>query len=627
MARSAIAAVFAAIVVVAAAVVGWQAVSSRTGDDESSPVPAMRAVADAIEDGTGLVAAARSGGEEMQAALDAFLVPLAPTEVVAEVLDLDVDDAEATATLRVTLTTEVVGEITWDATIAASRRRGNWGVDGGATTIHPDMRPGRLVEVVRTDVTRAPILAHDGTALTSHGSSQVIGIAPGRVVNDERLRTTWASTLPGSLQDLIDLLERTDTNPEWFYPVVTVSQATYEDVWPRLRSIPGVLARESSDETPTGESFARHVLGRVGEPTAELADELGVDPTTIVGLYGLERVFEERLVGSSEVRVLITQSDGDEVSVLATSEDDSAGPLETTLDRTVQQAVENALEGVEVPAAVVMVDLADGGIRASASRPLGGYNRAWEGQYPPGDAFALVAAEAVLGTGVDLDDPATCPNREAVAGALLTARLTLEETTVGHALAAGCDTTLGMLVADLESGELDAAAGRFGFGEEPDLVLPATGGSFPAPIDRTEQVRAGVGQGRVLASPLHLASVAAAAATGTWRPPFLLPDDDRPGPRDLTPAAAGDLRVLLDLATEDTGAGTALGAVGGRGYVGSAPVTGGDDAHAWAVVVGDGVAGVVLVEDTAGATELAESIAVRFLRELDALSAAAADGA
>ena len=48
------------------------------------------------------------------------------------------------------------------------------------------------------------------------------------------------------------------------------------------------------------------------------------------------------------------------------------------------------------------------------------------------------------------------------------------------------------------------------------------GGSYPTPSDRAERAASAIGQGRVLASPVQMASVAAAVASGQWRAPTLV---------------------------------------------------------------------------------------------------------
>lgn len=622
--RTAIAATFAAILVVALAYVGWRAVDQRLQPDDETAGVAMDAVVAALAAGPGgdPAAVARSGGDDLSAAVDAFASGLNIEDWEVDRGAVEIDGAIATAPLTVTLATEEFGEISWESSVRATRVRGEWGVDVSASTLHPDMEPEHRVVVERTDVTRAPIVDRDGDALTSHGAARSIGVAPERIVNEDRLRQTWGDVLPESYEDLDELLSRSDIQPTWYYPLITVSEARYEEVWTRLRGVPGVVARDAEDATPSGGDFANHVLGRVGQPTAEQAEDLGVPADSVVGLHGLERLFEDELVGSAEARALIVDGDGDTVTELATAQEDPSGPVATTLDQAVQEAVENALSGVSDAAALVVVDASDGAIRASASRPIGGYNRAWEGNYPPGDAFLPVTAEVLLAGDVILRDPAFCPEREAVVGAAFDAPNPLEDTTVGEALAAGCDPTLAELASDLEPDELVAAAERFGFGVEYELPLPSATAEIPTPVDTTELVRAAAGQARVLASPLHMATVVAAAAEGTWYAPYLLRDDEADGREsaELSATALEDLQQLLERGATETGSAAGFAGLGAGGFVGTAPVTGAETEHAWAVGVVDGLGFAVLVEDTDGDTTLVRRIAEQFLRELAALS-------
>ena len=212
-----------------------------------------------------------------------------------------------------------------------------------------------------------------------------------------------------------------------------------------------------------------------------------------------------------------------------------------------------------------------------------------------------------------------------VVGAAVTAPRPLGDTTVGPALAAGCDTSLAALAADhLDPDGLVAAGERFGFGTSLDLPLPAATPDLPVPVDTTELVRAAAGQARVLASPLHVATVLAAASEGTWHAPYLLRDSEVERPSaELSPTATEDLRRLLELGGTDPGSAAGFGALGAGGFVGTAPVTGGAEEHAWAVGVVDDAGAplgfAVLVEDTGGDPAPARRIAEQLLRELAAL--------
>ena len=67
-----------------------------------------------------------------------------------------------------------------------------------------------------------------------------------------------------------------------------------------------------------------------------------------------------------------------------------------------------------------------------------------------------------------------------------------------------------------------------------DLGFPAYFGSVPTPASETEKAASLIGQGKVLASPMAMAAVAASVAQGATVVPRLLPDAD---PAEASPEA------------------------------------------------------------------------------------------
>ncbi len=174
-----------------------------------------------------------------------------------------------------------------------------------------------------------------------------------------------------------------------------------------------------------------------------------------------------------------------------------------------------------------------------------------------------------------------------------------------------------MTLADaLSDSDLVAAAERFGFGVPYDAGVGATGGDFPDPADAADRASAAIGQGRVLASPLHMASVAAAVASGTWRAPRITgPTPDLP-PIVLDPATVA---ILADLMREvvRTGTGTSAAIAGqdvagktGTAEFGSAEPP---ETHAWFIGFRGSLAFAVLVEGGGVGGQVAAPIAAKFL--------------
>src|SRR5207302_6589560 len=142
----------------------------------------------------------------------------------------------------------------------------------------------------------------------------------------------------------------------------------------------------------------------------------------------------------------------------------------------------------------------------------------------------VVTTTALLTHGVATGTPVECPT-EVVAGGRHFTNVEGEPTgTIPFAVAfaRSCNTAFIGEAVKLPDDALPAAAKSYGFGVEPALGLTAHGGRFPPPSDATERAAAAIGQGRVQATPLAMASVAAAAMSGTWRPPHLVEGDGAP---------------------------------------------------------------------------------------------------
>jgi beta-lactamase class D len=632
-------AVLAGLLVVGAVVGGawlWLG-DTLDGDDEERPAePGETAAAtvaaylDAWEAGdhTTMASLVRRPPEDFEERHDQLLEALAPDAVVVAArgeLEEPVDGrAEQAITVSVELP-ELGDPISWDTDLTLLRQGGVWALDWSLASLHPELRPtwtfGKEVE----ELERSPILAADGTQLAGGGELVTFGFEPSAIDDPEEVAAAFEAAIPGSGDRAERELGRSDLVDGWFYPVVTVGAARADEVGPELRGVRGVLRQQATGRTLYAEGFARHVVGVVAEATAEQLEQLG-DPYVVgdeVGQFGLERVFERELVGGEIVRVgLRDGAEGPLRLVLAEGHSEDAGAVQTTIDVAVQQAIENALTAVSNPTAIVVVDARDGAIRGSASRPLTAYNRAWEGRYPPGSTFKVVTAESLLAAGASPSDPVECPAETTVGGLRIpnSEGRDLGSTDLRMAFAESCNTTFARLAAEAGTQPLAEAAARFGFGVEYDLPLAAFGGSFPEPVDTAELGAAAFGQARVEASPLHVASVAAAAIAGVWHEPYLLAED---GPGESRPLGTGVreplARLLQAVVEEGTGTDAAVDGEVVGGKTGTAQGADGVE-HSWFLGTWGDLGFAVLLEDSAESEETAASLAARLVRELAVLT-------
>ena len=322
-----------------------------------------------------------------------------------------------------------------------------------------------------------------------------------------------------------------------------------------------------------------------------------------VGLSGLEAAYERQLAGLPSGEVRLVDDAAVEIGVVAQFPGTPPEPLVLTLDPRVQEAADLALAGVVQPAAIVAIDAPTGEVRAVSARPLDQpFNRALDGQYPPGSSFKVVTAEALVAGGLRPETTVSCEPMATIGGKPFK---NFEDESFGSipfraAFAHSCNTAFVTLADDkLSDADLVAAAGRFGFGADYDAGVDAVGGEFPDPNDAADRAAAAIGQGRVLASPLHMASVAAAVASGTWRAPRVTGPPSTVAPVALNPSTVA---VLADLMREvvRTGTGTSA-AVAGQdvaGKTGTAEFGNADPpaTHAWFIGFRGTLAFAVLVE-------------------------------
>jgi hypothetical protein len=420
-------------------------------------------------------------------------------------------------------------------------------------------------------------------------------------------------------------------SPELIYPTLREGQRLRAArAWPDRAAI---LAADGSNLSASPSGSARQLAGPVGPASEKAAKELGApyqkdDPA---GADGLQRQYERRLAGTPALTVQIVDAENNPVKTLKRFGGTDGEPLKTTIDPKTQAAAGNALGGAKKPASMVALRPSTGEILAVANKP-GGYNRALMGQYPPGSTFKVVTAAALVAGGVSPSTKVPCPATTNVGGRSFH---NYQHEDFGNipfreAFAHSCNTTFARLAVDkLGEQRLAQVADQFGFNVPIIAGLPAVRAAFPATKDETAFASASFGQGKVLTSPLNMASVAAAAADGTWRSPRLVDAAlagraaDAGGrkpeaPKKLEPAVEKALHSLMPAVVSE---GTASGVgfpPGTAGKTGTAEFGSGKNppTHAWFIGYRKDIAFAVIVEGGGTGAEAAAPIAAKFLKSL-----------
>jgi hypothetical protein len=284
------------------------------------------------------------------------------------------------------------------------------------------------------------------------------------------------------------------------------------------------------------------------------------------------------------------------------------GPVRTTLDAGWQAAAEKALaahaDGKN--AALVALRIDDGEILAVANSPSSGFNRALSGTYAPGSTWKIVTTSALLlKDAVAPDDVVDCPKYLTVGKRFQNVELSEHPgATFRKDFTESCNTAFISLRDRLDDGELgEVAREYFGVGQEWHVGAPSYDGSVPVPKDETEKAASMIGQGRVQANPLIMASVTATAVSGTFHQPSLT-EGDTEGDEDTTrttPLPRGVVAQLREMLRATVTDGTARvlsdlpGEIGAK--TGTAEVSDDQDNNGWLVAHRGNVAVACVVEE------------------------------
>ncbi len=369
----------------------------------------------------------------------------------------------------------------------------------------------------------------------------------------------------------------------------------------------------------------------------ERADVLAADGSTLDGLApalvgvpgssGLQYRYDKQLTGRPGTTVAIVgTSTGRTLRTVHTGPDAREGtPVRTTLDPDTQRAAEAALEGLDKNAAIVAVRPSTGHILAAADNPPTGENRSLRGRYAPGSDFKVVTAAALLDGGLSADTPVPCPKYETVDGQRFENQDLFElpsGSTFRDDFAHSCNTGIIALRDRLSPDSLTTTAKAFGIGSTWDVGAVTFDGSVPVATSANDKAAAMIGQGRVEASPLVMASVAATVKSGTFRQPVLVPDAVKKraqAEEQLAPAVAEQLRTMMRAVVTE-GSGSALRDISGEPGAKTGTAEYGQETpprtHAWFIGYRGDLAFAVFIEDGGSGGRDAGPVAAAFLQGL-----------
>lgn len=326
----------------------------------------------------------------------------------------------------------------------------------------------------------------------------------------------------------------------------------------------GTLLATGEGRTSESDEDLGGLVGELGPiPEGRRAElrALGVPSSARVGISGLERAFDEQLIGTPGGTLRAADR------VLARTEPKAAGGVRSSIDLDVQQAAREAMAGRYGGVAV---------LQPGSGEVLALTGIALDGLQPPGSTFKMITLVAALESGAasrkDTFPVQTSATLEGVE--LENANGETCGGTLKNSFAHSCNSVFAPLGAKAGAEALVQAAEEFGFNENPGIPGAATS-TIPAAGDIGDDLAVGstaIGQGKVQATALMMAWVAATVADGGERPALTLelgatPKRTRVMSEEVADTVGEYMRAVI---TDGTGVAAAIDGVTIAGKTGTA---------------------------------------------------------
>ena len=381
-----------------------------------------------------------------------------------------------------------------------------------------------------------------------------------------------------SMEDLRDQLQNTRNLPK-FQPIVIKPEASSADldfIESHRSDIPVLEMLSVSRRRYMPGGFLGHATGYVGEASEQQIEASNgkLRPGDVVGKSGLERQYNDILMGSDGMRRVVVNSVGKEMKDMRLTEQEAipGKQIQLTIDYDLQQVAEQSL-GVR-PGAVVALDPRTGEVLAMVSRPTPDpndfavripkeewrqlnedplhplLNRAIQAQLAPGSVYKIVTATAMLEDHSIPESFTTyCPGYGTFYGRQFKCWVysskkgpTSHGTTDLHdAILKSCDVFFYTVGMKLGIDRLAYYSDKMGIGRKTGIDLPSEeAGLMPSEpwVERVfhrkwyagETISVAIGQGAITTTPLQLARlIGGIASDGVFKQPHMLKDAQNVG--------------------------------------------------------------------------------------------------
>ena len=228
---------------------------------------------------------------------------------------------------------------------------------------------GRSREVTGCPPERAGILGAGGQSIVEARDVHRVGIDKTKATAAEALTSarTLADALGINVANYVSAVQKAGARA--FVEAITVRVGSAEDRAAQAVDAPGVFLIPGTRQLAPTSTFARPILGIVGDATAEIVEKSQgkVVAGDTVGIGGVQSALNDQLSGQPSYAVLATG--GTQERTLFNTASAPGTPVTLTLDIAKQQAAETVLAKVTPASAIVAIQPSTGNVLAAASGP------------------------------------------------------------------------------------------------------------------------------------------------------------------------------------------------------------------------------------------------------------------
>jgi penicillin-binding protein 2 len=423
---------------------------------------------------------------------------------------------------------------------------------------------------------RGRMLDRDGRVLVDNYPSFSVLLLRDDMAAVEKNLPAIADGLGLSLDDLKEQLSNTGALPK-FQPIVIKPEATPADVAfieSHRADIPllEMLMVHRRRYLPGG--FMAHASGYVGEVSEQQIEASNgkYRPGDVAGKSGLEREYNDLLVGTDGMRRVIVNSVGKEMGRLSQQEAIPGKQIQLTIDYDLQQVAENGLG--DKKGAVIALDPRTGEVLAFASHPAPDpndfairvskeewqrlnedqgkplLNRVTQAQLAPGSVFKIIMATAMLESKTPPQNfTAFCPGYGVFYGQMhkcwVYGKKSHGVVNLHEAIVQSCDVFFYNVGQRMGIDTISKYAKMLGLGARTGIDMPSEeAGLVPSEewVQRVyhhkwypgSTISVSIGQGSVMVTPLQVAYVIGGIASGgEFKQPHLMKDAQNIGAKHV----------------------------------------------------------------------------------------------